>query len=234
MMNPSARLKTYTALAAAPCAALGGIAVETHAAPGGVGVTAQLQGGPNSTSGSFKTANAFSAGSLQFQAFVFVYSVGSQSGGLQLANSDRAAAGKMRFWAFDSASQTISWNAAGYDKSNNGYGGRSAFGSSSTFMMGTGVSATGNYMGFAVENEDNGTYVAGWVQMAFDFSAGNVANGSYVTIMDWSFNTGDVNTSITMPGSPPQGGSGAVPGVGGLAGLAMGAAGLRRKRQRVA
>ena len=89
-------------------------------------------------------------------------------------------------------------------------------------------------MGFAVQNEDGGTYVAGWVQMAFDFSAGNVANGSYVTIMDWAFNTGDVNTSITMPGSPPQGGSGAVPGVGGLAGLAMGAAGLRRKRQRVA
>ena len=233
-MSSVNRLKTYTALAAAPCAALGGIAAETHAAPGGVGVTAQLQGGPSSTSGSFITANAFSAGDLQFQAFVFVYSAASQSGGLQLLDSDRGDAGSMRFWAFDSASQTISWNAAGYDKSNRGYGGRSAFGSSSTFMMGTGVSATGNYMGFAVQNEDTGTYVAGWVQMAFDFSAGNVANGSYVTIMDWSFNTGDVNTSITMPGSPPQGGSGAVPGVGGLAGLAMGAAGLRRKRQRVA
>ncbi|MCP4497059.1 MAG: hypothetical protein GY825_09805 [Phycisphaeraceae bacterium] len=233
-MTSANRLKTYTALAAAPCAALGGIAAETHAAPGTLGVTAQLQGGPSSTSGSFITANAFSAGGLQFQAFVFVYSAASQSGGLQLLDSDRRDAGSMRFWAFDSASQTISWNAAGYDKSNGGYGGRSVFRSSSTFMMGTGVSATGNYMGFAVQNEDTGTYVAGWVQMAFDFSAGNVANGSYVTIMDWSFNTGDVNTSITMPGSPPQGGSGAVPGVGGLAGLAMGAAGLRRKRQRVA
>ncbi|MCP4743347.1 MAG: LPXTG cell wall anchor domain-containing protein [Actinomycetales bacterium] len=82
-----------------------------------------------------------------------------------------------------------------------------------------------------MQNEDSGTYVAGWVQMAFDFSAGNVANGAYVTIMDWSFNTGDVNTSITMPAT---GGSDAVPGIGGLAGLAMGAAGLRRKRQRVA
>ena len=228
------RLKTYTTLAAAPCAALGGIAVETHAAPGSVAVTAQLQGGPYSTSGSFKAENAFSAGDLQFQAFVFVSNPTTQSGGLQLAATDRPTAGNMRFWAFDSASQTISWNAAGYDKSNNGYGGQRRDGSASTFMMGTGVSATGNYMGFAVQNEDTGTYVAGWVQMAFDFSAGNVANGAYVTIMDWSFNTGDVNTSITMPGSPPQGGSGAVPGVGGLAGLAMGAAGLRRKRQRVA
>ena len=226
------RLKTYTALAAAPCAALGGIAAETHAAPGSVGVTAQLQGGS-----SFVYVNAFTAADLQFQAFAFSYSPGSFSGGLQLAGSDRAGsggpAGNMRFWSFDSASQVISWNAAGYGKSNNGYGGRSVFTSASisSSMMGTGVSATGNYMGFAVQNENTGTYVAGWVQMAFDFSAGNVASGSYVTIMDWSFNTGDVNTSITMPGSQS---SGAVPGVGGLAGLAMGAAGLRRKRQRVA
>ncbi|MAC20754.1 MAG: hypothetical protein CMJ23_13970, partial [Phycisphaerae bacterium] len=84
-MSSVNRLKTYTTLAAAPCAALGGIAAETHAAPGGVGVTAQLQGGTSSTSGSFITANAFSAGSLQFQAFIFVYSAASQSGGLQLA-----------------------------------------------------------------------------------------------------------------------------------------------------
>jgi hypothetical protein len=227
-MSYTHRLKTYTALAAAPCAALGGIAAETHAAPGSVAVTAQLQQG-----GTFWSADAFTAGGLQFQAFIFDAGTTS-SGGLQIADADRPDAGSMRFWSFDSASQTISWNAAGYDKSNGGMGGRSVFGSSSTFMMGTGVSATGNYMGFAVQNEDSGTYVAGWVQMAFDYSAGPVANGSYVTIMDWSFNTGDVNTSITMPGSPPQGGSGAVPGVGGLAGLARGAAGLRRKRQRVA
>jgi len=226
------RLKTYTALAAAPCAALGGIAAETHAAPGSVAVTAQVQGGT-----SFVYVNAFTAADLQFQAFVFDFSPGSFSGGLQIAGSDRGQsggpAGYMRFWSFDSASQVISWNAAGYGKSNNGYGGRSVFTSASisSSMMGTGVSATGNYMGFAVQNENTGTYVAGWVQMAFDFSAGNVANGTYVTIMDWSFNTGDVNTSITMPGSQS---SGAVPGVGGLAALAMGAAGLRRKRQRVA
>ena len=228
-MNPSARLKTYTALAA-PCAALGGIAAETHA-QGSVAVTAQLQGGT-----SLFAADAFTVAGLQFQAFVFDRGSGSQSGGLQIATANRPDAGSMRFWSLDSASQTISWNAAGYDRSNSGFGGRYSFSVVDiyTFMMGTGVSATGNYMGFAVQNDNTGTYVAGWVQMAFDYSAGNVANGSYVTIMDWSFNTGDVNTSITMPGSPPQGGSGAVPGVGGLAGLAMGAAGLRRKRQRVA
>ena len=233
MMTCTARLKTYTALAAAPCAALGGIAAETHAAPGNVPVTAQLQGGTTI----FVKLDAFTAADLQFQAFVFASS--SSSGGLQLDTNDRTfnsgPAGVMRFWGMDSAAQVISWNAAGYDQSNDGYGGRINWSASSrTYMMGEGESGSGNYMGFAVQNMDTGTYVAGWVQMAFDFSARNVANGAYVTIMDWSFNTGDVNTSITMPGSPPQGGSGAVPGVGGLAGLAMGAAGLRRKRQRVA
>ena len=232
-MTSTNRMKAYSALAAAPCAAVGGIAVETHAAPGAgnVPVTAQLQGGTD-----FVSSNAFTAAGLQFQAFIYVSA--SSSGGLQLASEDRTwnsgPAGYMRFWGMDSASQVISWNAAGYDQSNDGHGGRRNWSTVTSYMMGAGESGSGNYMGFAVQNVDTGTYVAGWVQMAFDFSAGNVANGSYVTIMDWSFNTGDVNTSITMPGSPPQGGSGAVPGVGGLAGLAMGAAGLRRKRQRAA
>ncbi len=232
-MSDSNRLKTYAALAAAPCAALGGIAVEAHAAPGGnVPVTAQLNGGGSN----FVFANAFTAASLQFQAFVVYSSVNSNfssfsSGGLQLLQADRGGpAGKMRFFGVESASQVISWSAAGTDRSNIGHGGRSNFGSpSATFMMGTGVSGAGAYMGFAVENTNTGTYVAGWVKMAFDYSGG--MSSAFVTIQDWDFNTGDINTSITMPGTQP---SGAVPGVGGLAGLAMGAAGLRRKRQRVA
>ena len=231
-MSDSNRLKTYAALAAAPCAALGGIAVEAHAAPGGnVPVTAQLNGGAN-----FLFVNAFTAASLQFQAFVVYSTVNSNfsSGGLQLVLADRdyqgGDAGKMRFFGVESASQVISWSAAGMDKSNGGFGGRSNFGSpSATFMMGTGVSGAGAYMGFAVENTNTGTYVAGWVKMAFDYSGG--MSSAFVTIQDWDFNTGDVTTSITMPGTAA---SGAVPGVGGLAGLAMGAAGLRRKRQRVA
>ena len=81
-MSYTNRLKTYTALAAAPCAALGGIAAETHAAPGSVGVTAQLQNASSSSSSGFASANAFSAGGLQFQAFVFDYGSMSQSGGL--------------------------------------------------------------------------------------------------------------------------------------------------------
>ena len=66
-MSSTNRLKTYTVLAVAPCAALGGIAVEAHAAPGQVPVTAQLNGSiPNMASQVL--VNAFTAASIQFQA----------------------------------------------------------------------------------------------------------------------------------------------------------------------
>ena len=220
-MTSTNRLKTYTALAVAPCAALGGIAAETHAAPGQVPATAQLN---NATGNS---VDAFTAADLQFQAFVFQWTANSSSGGLQIANGDRAAAGEMKFWGVETGSQTISFNATGFDQSNRGFGG---WKNNSSSMVGTGPSGSG-YLGFAVENEDTDVYVAGWVNFTYDRSLGSGANGNFFTINSWAFNTGDVTTSITMPGTAA---SGAVPGVGGLAGLAMGAAGLRRKRQRVA
>jgi hypothetical protein len=138
----------------------------------------------------------------------------------------------MKFWGVETGSQTISFNATGFDKSNIGFGGWNNVnvGTQMTSMVGTGPSGSG-YLGFAVENTNTGTYVAGWVNFTYDRSLGNGDNGSFFTINSWDFNTGDVTTSITMPGTAA---SGAVPGVGGLAGLAMGAAGLRRKRQRAA
>ena len=225
-MTSTNRLKTYTALAAAPCAALGGIAAETHAAPGQVPATAQL----NNTT--WNSVNAFTAADIQFQAFVFSSSGSSNSGGLQIYNPDRGKAGDMKFWSVETGSQTISFNATGFDKANNGWGGWNMSGTSgtSTSMVGTGPSGSG-YLGFAVQNEDTGTYVAGWVNFTYDRSLGNGANGNFFTINSWDFNTGDINTAIGMPGTAA---SAAVPGIGGLAGLAMGAAGLRRKRQRVA
>lgn len=223
LMTSTDRLKTYAALAAAPCAALGGIAVEAHAAPGQVPATAQLN---NAT---VATSSAFTAADIQFQAFVLYSSVSSSSGGLQIKlGANRAKAGNMKFWGVETGSQTISFNATGFDKSNTGFGGWNN--SNSTSMVGTGPSGSG-YLGFAVENTNTGTYVAGWVNFTYDRSLGNGANGNFFTINSWAFNTGDVTTSITMPGTAA---SGAVPGIGGLAGLAMGAAGLRRKRQRVA
>ncbi|HAC08510.1 MAG TPA: hypothetical protein DCG14_02535 [Phycisphaerales bacterium] len=94
-----------------------------------------------------------------------------------------------------------------------------------------GTTKGSGYLGFAVERVDTevSTFVAGWIHFTLDRTIGE---DSYFTINNWAFETGDVTTSITMPASPPQGGSGAVPGLGGLAALAIGAAGVRSRRQR--
>ncbi|MAB71973.1 MAG: hypothetical protein CMJ54_05660 [Planctomycetaceae bacterium] len=161
------------------------------------------------------------------------------SGGLQLAADDRGStyggnfyglASKMKFFAVDSNPQTISWNAPGVAQSNAGYGGWSAA-SWSVYSSMVGTTKGSGYLGFAVERVDTevSTFVAGWIHFTLDRTIGE---DSYFTINNWAFETGDVTTSITMPASPPQGGSGAVPGLGGLAALAIGAAGVRSRRQR--
>ena len=106
-MNIVDRLKMYSALAAAPCAVIGGIPVKAFAAPDPGGITAQLNGTESSVS-----VDAFTAAGLQFQAFMFKASLSSLSiGGLQLAPDDRGStyggnfyglASKMKFFAVDS------------------------------------------------------------------------------------------------------------------------------------
>lgn len=236
-MTTADRLKVYSALAAAPCVAIGGTPVTAYAAPAPApgGVTAQWNG-------TFDTVvvDAFTAAGLQFQAF-FQRSSSStfSSGGLQLALDDRGGyydgnfyglAGTMKFFAVDSNPQTISWNASGVALSNPGYGGWSAA-SWEVYSSMVGTRNGSGYLGFAVERVDTevSTFVAGWIHFTLDRTIGE---DSYFTINDWAFETGDVTTSIVMPGTPPQGSSGTVPGIGGLAALAVGAAGVRSRRQR--
>ncbi len=61
-------------------------------------------------------------------------------------------------------------------------------------------------------------------------STSQVNDGSSITVSRWAYE-GDVNTGINTPAAS---GGGAVPGLGGLAALACGAAGMRRSRNRVA
>jgi hypothetical protein len=63
-------------------------------------------------------------------------------------------------------------------------------------------------------------------------STSQVNDGSSITVSRWAYE-GDVNTGISTPAAS-GGGGGAVPGLGGLAALACGAAGMRRSRNRVA
>ena len=234
-MTTADRLKVYSVLAAAPCVVIGGTPVTAYAAPAPGGVTAQWNG-------TFEEVqvDAFTAAGLQFQAFFRRSSSSTFSmGGLQLASDDRGStyggnfyglASKMKFFAVDSNPQTISWNAPGVAQSNAGYGGWSAA-SWSVYSSMVGTTKGSGYLGFAVERVDTevSTFVAGWIHFTLDRTIGE---DSYFTINNWAFETGDVTTSITMPASPPQGGSGAVPGLGGLAALAIGAAGVRSRRQR--
>jgi MYXO-CTERM domain-containing protein len=73
------------------------------------------------------------------------------------------------------------------------------------------------YLGFAHFDEETGSIGFGWMDIGWD--------GELITIHDWAFNTnGSIHVGQTT----------AVPGGTGLAALAMGAAGMRRRRKRVA
>jgi MYXO-CTERM domain-containing protein len=107
---------------------------------------------------------------------------------------------------------------------------------STTFHSSSGTPGTSNRTGsWALDSEGNETrgYAAisfwpddvdapgmGWMDIGWD--------GHTLTIYDWAFNTdGAISAGDT-------GGATAVPGGAGLAALAMGAAGMRRRRKRVA
>jgi len=84
------------------------------------------------------------------------------------------------------------------------------------------------YLGFRIGS--GGGARVGWIEFVND--------GNSVTVSRWAYES-EVGTGITTPnesfnGGGGGGGGGAVPGLGGLAALACGAAGMRRSRNRVA
>ena len=81
------------------------------------------------------------------------------------------------------------------------------------------------YIGFRVMNEGFGepTFNYGWFELDVSLDAAGVT----LTIERWGYET-DVDTAASIPGGP------VVPGASGLLALAMGAAGIRGRRQRVA
>ena len=220
-MNSVSRLQKYSALAAAPCAALGGLAV------GGISAEATAGGGfpitvfANAASPQ-SNQSVFAAGGIGFNVFAFFSNNNSASMGLSI--DDRQDAGQMQFWSGGTQSKVISSGATGAGLTNNGYGG-SQLGSFN--LLGTGDTGSNRYLGFFVQHTPSSNYVAGWINFDFDRSNGLRS----FTINSYSVDVAGSGATITMPANS---GGGAVPGIGGLAGLAMGAAGLRRKRQRVA
>ena len=230
-MNSVSRLQKYSALAAAPCASLGAGALGAGAlgalAIGGISVEATagvITTVTASSSGtSWSNQAVFDAGGIDFNVFAFFSgSISSASMGLSIDN--RGDAGPMQFWSGGTQSKVISAGATGAGHTNNGYGGSQV---GNFNELGTGETGSDRYLGFFVQSELTSDYVAGWINFDFDRTEGIRA----FTLNAWAFNVGDSDTSITMPAN---GGAAPVPGIGGLAALAMGAAGMRRKRQRVA
>jgi hypothetical protein len=91
------------------------------------------------------------------------------------------------------------------------------------------LAAGRNLIGIALSGDLGATFNYGWIdyELTFDGSGGLQA----FTIHGWAYNTNS-DEGIVM-GQQQAAGSQAVPGLGGLAALAMGAAGVRSRRQRV-
>ncbi len=86
------------------------------------------------------------------------------------------------------------------------------------------------YVGFKVQASDF-LFRYGWVEYVYSSSNPNV-----VTVSRWAYESNGFSGAVAgATGTVADGGGGgAVPGLGGLAALAMGAAGMRRSRGRVA
>ena len=173
---------------------------------------------------------AFTMGSAQGGiALNFYASAGSSTAsyfwGFKIPTNDRSnfgngPAGQPIFKVGGSQSVTISQGMNGSTSwvMNNTWG---LFGAPST-----------GYLGFSIEEMDSsrnptGNVFNGFLQYTFELTG----SAAILTINQWAYN---VNSAITMPANGGGGGGGAVPGLGGLAALACGAAGMRRNRQRVA
>ena len=96
--------------------------------------------------------------------------------------------------------------------------------SSSNFHTWTNPDANGTkYINFLIE--DGGAFTYGWIQLDWNITD---SNDWSVSISNWAY------TSDGPLAAGDTAGSQAVPGLGGLAALAIGAAGVRGRRQRVA
>ena len=91
---------------------------------------------------------------------------------------------------------------------------------------------TDNLIGFEISDGSSQNFY-GWIEYTLQLDgAANERNRFLFTINAWAYN--DVANQGIISGQNTAAGSNAVPGLGGLAALAIGAAGVRSRRQRIA
>ena len=144
------------------------------------------------------------------------------SGGRAVASLGATAVGV--YWSMVNADVSIGTGFSGYLYISN-------YMTFSNSNMGTSsggnlILGTGEIVGFSFTESPGGDTYYGWV--AYDLS---MSEGSYsFTVNGWAYN--DVAGEGIIAGQNQAAGSTAVPGLGGLAALAIGAAGVRSRRQR--
>ncbi len=171
---------------------------------------------------SFDVQNVMNVASIDFQAFAFFSSIGKWSAGIYVDIFDLGAISTFKLFQGGTQSRLISFGQTP-DSSNQA--------SANVVVGNTGSSgallpASSGFVGFSMKLV-NTDIVNGFFEYSWSVSAA----GATFTISQWAYN---INSAITMPANGGGGGGGAVPGLGGLAALACGAAGMRRNRQRVA
>lgn len=220
------KLARYAAVALLPTAATSVAVADTYDGFSDTPVTVNSANGyndPSVSSGAFDSAILFTAAGLQFRAFAFhstnVTFSHYRSAGVSCLTQGLS---DVKWFGSNSASRVISAGASA-DNTNFGFGGWSY----SSFYMANFMSEGGEgYFGFSATYTETSQTVNGWVQYS-NLTQSNTNVG--LTILSWAYN---VDAAITMPSN--QGSSTPVPGLGGLAALACGAAGMRRNRNRVA
>ena len=117
----------------------------------------------------------------------------------------------------------IGANALNGVASNNGYTEHFWYGATNSHTTSNDIQNnifSGETGAFAIRFNDGGDYHYGWVEVSMD-------TAGIITVDRWALeSTANTSAEYSPAGSTP------VPGIGGLAALAMGAAGVRSRRQR--
>lgn len=211
-MSSSHRLARYATLAAGPVAATSAAVADTYDAFNNTPVTVSA-----SSIGAWSRATLFTALGDKFRIKA---SLTTSWRSARIEKTNNWGGPLKGFFYEQSQARTVS-AAASPDFSAYRASWSSYNGAASPYAT---LSTGRHFLGFT-SGDPNGTTVSGF----FEYELITDGSSISLTIHQWAYN---IDAPITMPAS--GGGGGAVPGLGGLAALACGAAGVRRRRGRVA